>query len=466
MQTINRFKYFFVRCILAIAFIVVFAAHTSAQRKVQQKIPEKTRILFLLDGSGSMMGHWENGKSRIEIAKDILIKLVDSLRNDKSLELALRVYGHRYPRKSNNCQDTQLEVPFAPNNHNTIINKLKDVVPKGVTPITYSLLQAAKDFPANAGYRNILILITDGIESCGGDPCATSVELQKRGVFLRPFIIGLGLEGGKALDCVGKYFDSDNSSSFNQVLNTAIETTFLKTSVSVELLNDRGEPKETNVDVSFLNSMTATTAYEFVHYLSPQGKPDSVEIDPVLSYDVVVNTVPPVVRKNVPIENGKHNVVSIAVPQGSLLINQAGRNRTFQIIVREKDKNEILNTQESNAPFRYLKGTYEIETLTLPRRSFTVQIEADKVNTVTLPTPGLVNINTIAPGYGSLFEIGSDGTKKWVCHLNENISRHSYNLLPGKYLVAFRAKNAYGSKYTGVKTFDVKAGETVSINVF
>ncbi|NJM26861.1 MAG: VWA domain-containing protein [Bacteroidia bacterium] len=172
---------------------------------MQQKLPERTRILFLLDGSGSMNAVWEGDQSRMDAAKEILTRLVDSLRVNPNLELALRVYGHRYPRQSNNCQDTRLEVPFAPRNHDAIINKLSDIKPKGVTPITYSMEQAADDFPATSGYRNILILITDGIESCGGDPCAASIALQRRGVFLRPFIIGLGLEGGKVLDCVGRY---------------------------------------------------------------------------------------------------------------------------------------------------------------------------------------------------------------------------------------------------------------------
>lgn len=184
---------------VTIAFIVVAPTWSVAQRKVQQKVPERTRILFLLDGSGSMMGIWHNGESRIDVAKRILTRLVDSLRSNENLELALRVYGHRYARQSNNCQDTKLEVPFGARNHDQIIAKLKEIVPKGVTPITYSLLQAATDFPISPGYRNILILITDGVESCEGDPCATSLELQRRGVFLRPFIIGLGLQGGKAL---------------------------------------------------------------------------------------------------------------------------------------------------------------------------------------------------------------------------------------------------------------------------
>ncbi|HEX5169400.1 MAG TPA: VWA domain-containing protein [Cyclobacteriaceae bacterium] len=437
-----------------------------AQRKVQQKIPDKTRILFLLDGSGSMMGQWVDGKSRIDVAKEILTRLVDSLRSNPNLELALRVYGHRYPRQSNNCQDTKLEVPFAIKNHDAIINKLKEIVPKGVTPITYSLEQAANDFPSAQGYRNIVILITDGIESCGGDPCSTSKALQSKGVFLRPFIIGLGLEGGKILDCAGKYFDSENSTAFNNVLNQTIKTTFSKTSVSVELLDEYNRPTETNVAISFLNDMTNTPAYEFVHYLNSEGKPDSVNIDPVLSYTVVVNTVPQIVRRNVNIENGRHNVISIPAPQGNLVIKQEGRKSGFSIIVREKGSATILNTQVANETFRYLKGTYEIETLTLPRRTFDITINPGQTRTVTLPTPGLVNINTISSGYGSLFEVLADGTEKWVCNLEDKKSQHTYTLLPGTYKIAFRVGDAGGSKYTAVKTFQLNSGQTMNVSVF
>src|SRR5687768_5722970 len=61
------------------------------QNKLQQKIPEKTRILFVLDGSGSMEALWGK-ESRMDVAKGILTKLVDSLRVNPDLELALRVY--------------------------------------------------------------------------------------------------------------------------------------------------------------------------------------------------------------------------------------------------------------------------------------------------------------------------------------------------------------------------------------
>lgn len=399
-------------------------------------------------------------------AKTILTRLVDSLRANPNLELALRVYGHQFPQRANNCHDSKLEVSFGKNNHDRIIERINDIKPKGTTPITYSLLQAANDFPGDKGYRNILILITDGIESCGGDPCSTSLELQRKGVFLKPFVIGLGLEGQKNLDCIGKYLDAENASTFNKALNQTINTTFAKTTVSVELLDEKRAPTETNVNVSFINNATGVSAYEFVHYRDAAGKPDSVQVDPVLSYDLIVHTLPPVIKKNVNIQNGKHNVFSIAVPQGTLAARAQGSGNAFSIIVRQRGGREIVNHQRSGEQFKYLAGDYEVETLTLPRRTFYVTIEPNKTRTVTLPSTGLVNINTLTDGTGSIYELRDDGNISWVCHLNERGSLHTYNLLPGSYKVVFRARRARGSKYTAVREFSVVSGQTTNVSVF
>lgn len=454
------------RLTIFLLFLIFNELSAIAQEINQQALPEKTRILFVLDGSGSMNAEWGNNQSRMDVAKSILTRLVDSLRINPRLELALRVYGHRYSRQANNCNDSQLEVPFGVNNHNTIISEISDLTPRGVTPITYSLLQAAGDFPTHAGYRNIVILITDGVESCGGDPCQASIELQKKGVFLRPFIIGLGVPGGKALDCVGKFLDSKNARAFNKLLNESIETTFAKTTVSVELLNGNNQPVETNINITFLNSMTGTAAYEFVHYLDAKGKPDSVQIDPVRSYEVVVNTLPPVVVKNVDIVNGRHNVLRIPAPQGTLIVKPEGKGNPFSALVRQRGKGAILNQQNSYQPSRYLEGEYEVETLTLPRRIFSISLEAGKTVTITLPSAGAVNINTLAAGFGSVFEILETGESKWVCTLDETRSRHFLNLLPGQYKIAFRARRTRGSKYTAIKNFEVSAGQTLNISMF
>jgi Ca-activated chloride channel homolog len=454
------------RIVLIIAAIFLMVLRGSAQNKIQQVVPEKTRILFVLDGSGSMEALWDKQQSRMDVAKTILTKLVDSLRINPSLEIALRVYGHQYPRSLNNCKDSRLEIGFAAKNHAAIISKIKTITPRGVTPITFAIEQAAKDFPTASGYRNILILITDGVESCGGDPCAMSRELQKKGIFLRPFIIGLGLKGGSALDCVGKYIDSENAESFNKILNKSIEASLSKTTVSIELLNGQDKPVETNIDVSFINSITGISSYEFVHYRDRIGRPDSVQIDQVVPYDIIVNTVPPIRKTNIEFIAGTHNVFSIPVPQGNLVMKPEGRGNSFSFIVREAGKSVMLNLQKSGEAYRYLEGEYEIETLTLPLRTFKTKVIADQTQTLTIPATGLVNINSLMKGIGTIFEVLPTGESKWVCNLDENETIHSYDLLPGTYKIAFRSKQAGGSKFTRLKTIEVKSGLTVNINMF
>lgn len=447
-------------------FLVTVSNTVKGQTKIQQVVPEKTRILFVLDGSGSMEATWSANQSRMDVAKEILTRLVDSLRVNPDLELALRVYGHQSPRGQNNCQDSRLEVPFANKNHNAIVNKIKTIVPKGTTPITYSVTQAAKDFPSSSGYRNILILITDGVESCGGDPCEVSRELQRKGVFLRPYIIGLGLKGGSALECMGKYIDSENAETFNKVLNESIEASLAKTTVSVELLNSRGESTETDVNVSFVNTATQVPQYEFVHYRDRQGRPDSVQVDPVVNYDLIVNTVPQVIQRQIELLPGKHNVIRIDAPQGWLVGKSEGKGNPFSFVVREQGKAEILNIQRSSEAYKYLQGKYEIETFTLPKRIIQIAVEGDKTQTFSLPPTGLVNINTLLKGIGTLFEVLESGETRWVCHLNATISMHSYNLLPGKYRIAFRTHQAGGSKFTAIKNFEVTSGQTLNLNMY
>ncbi|MEL7148004.1 MAG: hypothetical protein AAFO69_16640, partial [Bacteroidota bacterium] len=78
-------------------------------------------MLLLLDASGSMLGKLDERQLKINVAKDILSDLIDSLKIDKNVELALRVYGHQYDRKQQVCTDSRLEVPFGPTNHDQII---------------------------------------------------------------------------------------------------------------------------------------------------------------------------------------------------------------------------------------------------------------------------------------------------------------------------------------------------------
>jgi Ca-activated chloride channel family protein len=135
-------------------------------------------------------------------------------------------------------------------------------------------------------------------------------------------------------------------------------------------------------------------------------------------------------------------------------------------VIRQSGRVEILNTQIAGEEVSYLTGGYQIETLTLPRRKYKVTIEEKKTSTITIPAPGLVNLNTIAVGYGDLYEIFEGNEQVWVCSLSEKSIQQSYSLLPGTYKAVFRVRETTGSKYTATKTFALTSGQTITVNIF
>ena len=442
-------------------------AHSSyAQTEKEEKL---NRILFLLDASGSMHGNWESGM-KIKVAKRLLGKIIDSLSVYDNLEVALRVYGHQSPRNDNDCKDTKLEVPFAPDNAQRIKDKLASINPKGQTPIGYSLLQAASDFPTDRKSRNIIILITDGVESCKEDPCAVSMALQKKGIFLKPFVIGIGLERDYSdyFGCVGSYYDAVNETAFEQVLGVVISQALNTTTTQVNLLDKSGMATETNVNMTFYDVETSTIRYNYVHTLNSRGVPDTLVLDPVYEYNLEVHTIPSIKKKNIKLISGKHNIIPVDAPQGILEIAIEGRSvyKNLQCIVKQADSCRTLNLQLFGAKEKYLVGKYDLEVLTLPRIYLEdVKVSQSHTTTIQIPTPGNITIMSAKRGYGSVYQMGNDELV-WVCNLNTESLNQNLKLQPGNYRVVFRSTNAKKSAYTVERDFQVSSGAGASVKIY
>ncbi len=449
--------------------LVCFSIHVNAQRYTQ-KPPEKTRILFLLDASGSMLGKWENGQLKINAARELLSDLVDSLKTNKNLELALRVYGHQYHRRFQNCTDSKLEVKFSAQNHEKIKFKLKNLVPQGTTPIAYSLEQAANDFPTDQNVRNVIIIITDGVESCDGDPCKVSLALQKKEIFLKPFVIGLGLNEtyNANFSCLGKFYDATDIPSFKGALDDALKQTLEKTTVSVELIDHKNKVTVTDLNISFTNAITNQDVYDFVHYRDRYGSPDSVIIDPVRDYSLSVFSVPPVRLDQVIIKGGTHNVIRVKVPQGTLSfqMNRVSEyGREIPVIVRPKGKSTILNKQLFKNSYQYLAGNYDLEIFTFPKTIIKgYEVSAGKNNLIKLAQPGVVNFSLGSKGFGSLYQV-INGKSEWVYNFPYDTDKWTSAIQPGDYKLVYRADYAKGSKFTKILRFTVVSGSTQTINV-
>lgn len=449
-----------------LAILIISIGLLFPYKSFAQKDKAVTRVLFIFDASQSMYAQWE-GNSRMEIAKELLSNMLDSLDNKENLQVGLRCYGHQKPSPPQDCRDTRLEVPFGKNTIPAIKNRLKTLRPKGTTPIAKALESGALDFPAvTSNSRNIVILITDGIEECGGDPCAVSRLYQEKKIILKPFVIGIGLseEYKKNFECVGTFYDARNPDEFKNILDVVISQVLNSTTAQVNLLDENEMPTESNIPLSFYDSFSGILQYNFIHTMNSRGNPDTLNIDPVLSYKVVAHTIPQTEAegdwKLIP---GKHTTIPIKCPQGTLSISSAVNKTKVECIVREKGKTETLNVQQLNTKQRYLTGEYDLEILTLPRIYETVRVNQSESTNVKIPEPGLVVLSASSSPYGSIFEVSNE--LKWVCDLNTKKGRQALYLLPGKYKVVYRAKNASSSEYTKEKTFKVSSIKTVSLKL-
>tara|TARA_B110000467_G_C18291245_1_gene464942 strand:+ start:95 stop:1471 length:1377 start_codon:yes stop_codon:yes gene_type:complete len=433
----------------------------------QKKQEPVNRILFIFDASASMLGRWQSGR-KIDIAKKLLSNMVDSLQNIENLEIGLRVYGHKSGYPPQDCDDTHLEVNFLKAEFavDIIKKKLSVIRSRGTTPIARSLEEGAKDFPSDDA-RNIVILITDGKEECGMDPCAVSRLYQRKGIILKPFVIGVGLDDSwkKTFDCVGRYFNASKESDFTNILNVVISHVIDNTTAQVNLLDENGEPTETNINLTFYNDFTGVSKYNYIHTMNAYGNPDTMVIDPVLSYKVVAHTIPPVSISNITLTPGKHTIIPLNTPQGELEIKMNSKIK-YQYIVRPAGVDTTLHVQEINEIEKYLIGRYDIELLTLPRKKFyDVEVNQSTITTYSIETPGLANILLPSKGYGGLYVKNGDELEQ-IYHFKGEKTQHRLTLLPGNYKVVFRAISAKNHIYTTEESFKLRSGQSELIKIY
>ncbi|NTV65710.1 MAG: VWA domain-containing protein, partial [Oscillochloris sp.] len=132
-----------------------------------------TNIYVVLDASGSMLARID-GQRKIEIARTALGALVKEL--DPSTSVALRTYGRN---RADDCSDIELLSPLAPLNQARLLEQINSVEPVNLsrTPIGSSLAAITSDLGEKPG-ETLVVLLSDGEESCNGDPVA---EAQKIG---------------------------------------------------------------------------------------------------------------------------------------------------------------------------------------------------------------------------------------------------------------------------------------------
>jgi Ca-activated chloride channel family protein len=241
------------------------------------------------------------------------------------------------------------------------------------------------------------------------------------------------------------------------------------TTVQVNLLDEYGKPTETNVNMTFYDNVSGLIKYNFIHSLNNKGLPDTLEIDPLLNYDIVVHTIPPVRKDSIKITSGKHNTIGLDVPQGYLAFKTTGNNtiKYLPCIIRKKGQTETINVQQFDQVEKYLIGSYDIEILCLPRINiYDVDIAQSHTTTVETPMPGIAVIQKSTNGYGSVY-IEDKNKLTWLYNLRDNPQQQETLFLqPGNYRVTFRSKYSNKASYSVEKSFSVEPGQTVNVKLY
>jgi Mg-chelatase subunit ChlD len=207
-------------------------------------------IELILDASGSMLKRL-NGKRRINIAKQVLSKAVTEI-IPAGTPVALRVFGNK---QAGSCR-TDLAIPLKPLDAQKANKVIQSIHAKNLakTPIADSLAKVASDLKANKG-KKIIILVTDGEETCDGNPQEAIQKLIDDGIDIRLNIVGFAIDDENLKNEFqqwssqggGKYFDSNNPESLKASVTQALQTPYSVYSLSGELISEgtiNGEPIE------------------------------------------------------------------------------------------------------------------------------------------------------------------------------------------------------------------------------
>ena len=171
-------------------------------------IDMNVNIAILLDASGSM-AQKIGGKTKMELAKDAINQFVSSMPEEANV--SLRVYGHKGSNsdsdKKVSCDSTEVVYDFKPYNESNFKSSLGKFQPTGWTPIANAISETKADFEkVGTDGENIIYVVSDGVETCDGDPVKAAKELHDSNIKAVVNIIGFDVDsnGQKQLIAVAE----------------------------------------------------------------------------------------------------------------------------------------------------------------------------------------------------------------------------------------------------------------------
>jgi len=394
--------------IVSLVASLILISHAAAQ-----DYPE---VMFILDASGSMSED-AGGQTKMQAAKQVMAKLVPELAPE--IGVGLTVYGHR---RKGDCRDIEVVIPPGSDDRDNLLQKVKTLEPKGKTPISSALLTAT-GLLKNKENETTAILVSDGIETCGSDPCKVAAQLKATGVKLVIHVVGfdVGAAAARQLQCIakatgGKYFSASNADSLLEAMQTVSDEVTQKVEeakvTGVQAATGLGKlkiemPKASEISLAFLQ----ITRVKDGKIVKEMESPKASSVHPLLSgkYEVACGFATPNYGDPTLTEIGEVTIVkgetrelqlgsiSFNIPKNLIDNDWKNRINVSEVILADAGTNEPLVTVRSNnngyynyKPKPVLAGIYNVlfryatntESPTVVARN--VQVSPGKGTTVTL----------------------------------------------------------------------------------
>jgi Ca-activated chloride channel family protein len=190
-------------------------------------LKKNINVVLMLDASGSMQGA-VGGRTKISIAKEVLVNFIGML--PQSANVALRVYGHvgssRMSDKKRSCAGSEAVLPLQPLNQRRFRSAIRSFDARGWTPLGRSLNVARGDFadtnPKTSS--NFVYVVSDGTETCGGNPVKQARRLNRTDIKVQVNIVGFDVDNKAARQLRraarsggGKYFQATDAGDLDRI---------------------------------------------------------------------------------------------------------------------------------------------------------------------------------------------------------------------------------------------------------
>jgi len=410
-------------------------------------VPLQSNIAFILDASGSMMNDLE-GRTRLAVAKEALLGLSQEIPPES--KISLWVYGHRVPQddKEASCQDIEEVIPLGPINAGQFEGTVQALNALGYTPISRAIELAAASLPVAEGQQSTVVLVSDGEETCAGDPCAMAQALKERNIDLVINTIGFAVDENtrQQLQCIaevtdGAYFEAQSGEELGDALSDASGELG-----TIHLVDEAGQI----IDGVGLSVHSAESGEHVASGGSGMQVPPGV-------YNVRVDTTIPF-EVQIVVQVGEITEIVVGGEGTVAFVDENGQPRedvAWTIDHADSDWSASGAGSKNLPPGEYVVHTRTEYSIELP-----VTIVAGETTTLTVPRPGTLQL---VDGAGNPAEVGyslmHEATGQRMAAAGNLAGQFEYDLQPGVYIATVKTDPRFEIRVT------ILSGQKTTINV-